>query len=369
MIEILYNLWGIIGIIIIFLILGHYLISVLIYIQQHAVFNHFVKNRPATYPETPDDFWLEQKRLMFKSQYRPLAPYFHWQGKEFHSKYINVDSDGLRRTIKSPKAGAKKVFVFGGAGVWGTFVPDSQTIPSYLQSFLGQDYDVYNSTSGGGHSSTQELNFLLYNLALGNVPDIVIFYEGIVDSYAGTFDPAIPRFPRGVKGQIPEVKIANTNFLSDLYNESNYPSLVRYIFTRFNFNFRDNEIKSNIDKNAQQVVSFYEAHIKQVKALGKEYGFQAFFFWQPNLLSLTKKYSPYEKRLVEGYSDTLIKSQNQVYTYAKEQFSNRESENIYFAGNIYDDVGDPIYFSWDHFCANANIVATKEIYEHIKEQI
>ncbi len=67
--------------------------------------------------------------------------------------------------------------MFGGSTLWGTGVKDEHTIPSFLQSFLGKDYDVYNYGETG-YVSMQELNYLLHMLAKGNIPEAVIFYDG-----------------------------------------------------------------------------------------------------------------------------------------------------------------------------------------------
>ena len=118
-----------------------------------------------------------------------FEPYYHWKQFEHVGKYINIDASGVRKTVKDPNVkGGKKIFMFGGSTLWGHGSPDESTIPSIVQSHLGDAYEVYNFGEDG-FVSTQELNYLLYQLSLGNIPDAVIFYDGVNDGYAGTILP------------------------------------------------------------------------------------------------------------------------------------------------------------------------------------
>jgi lysophospholipase L1-like esterase len=201
--------------------------------------------------------------------------------------------------------------MFGGSTLWGHGSPDESTIPSLVQSILGDTYDVYNYGEDG-FVSTQELNYLLYQLSLGNIPDVVIFYDGVNDGYAGAYSPAIPRDPQNLR--MDYLNKSENGFVQWIA-QSNYNKFAKYIVRKMRGGNSgseewDKKIKPDIRTNASNVVRMYEAHIKQVQALAKEYKFKVFFFWQPNLFSLTKKgLALTEKReksfLLEIYSMTL----------------------------------------------------------------
>jgi lysophospholipase L1-like esterase len=354
------DLWKITGIVVLLLVMGHYFIDALVYIDIQMDNDNYRENLPDIYSELHDDFFEEKQGGTDVH----FEPYYYWRTAEFHSKYVNIGSDGLKQTIKipPPEESAKKVFLFGGSTMFGSFVPDKWTIPSFLQSLLGTNYDVYN-LGQSGYVSTQELNFLLMHLASGNRPDVVIFYDGVNDGYSGTFSPAIPRYIESTGTGVSH--IPNKSLFSELYYRSRYPDLVKYITKRYDV--WDNLVEAKIDENAKQTIDVYEAHIKQVKALAREYGFKAFFFWQPNLLSLTREVFPYETKMINNFSDVFIKSQRQVYLNAKEKFSNREQdENIYFIGQLFDKVKEPMYLDWCHVGGNGNQIVANEIYERIK---
>lgn len=319
------------------------------------------------------EFWTEQE----KSFDARFEPYYHWRRSGFAGRYTNVSPEGVRLTVKAGRKepGARKVFMFGGSTMWGTGSPDQKTIPSLLQSMLGGRYDVYNFGETG-YVSAQELNYLLYQLSGGNTPDAVIFYDGVNDGYAGAYSPAIPRDPINLREDEKQrrLKKGTLNPARELFEASNYKRLVDYVgksssAARAAHDEWDKKVETGIQRNSEAVVGAYETHIKQVRALGREYGFRAFFFWQPNLFSLTRHANAYEKAIIEDASPTLVESQRSVYEAAKKRLSNRESDGIYFLGNIFDRSDDPIYIDWIHVGPNGNELIAREIFERIRGKL
>ena len=55
--------------------------------------------------------------------YEDYVQYLGWDRKEYHGKYINVDSEGRRKTWnpeKNDEENPKILYVFGGSTTWGT---------------------------------------------------------------------------------------------------------------------------------------------------------------------------------------------------------------------------------------------------------
>lgn len=309
------------------------------------------------------EFWQEH----IKTWNTHFEPYYHWRRDGYRGKYTNVSNDGVRRTVTQPSAkDAKKVFMFGGSTLWGTGSKDEHTIPSYLQLMLGENYKVYNFGESG-YVAAQELNYLLYQLANGNIPETVIFYDGVNDGYAGVYSPAIPRDVQNLRIKYKNEKRLNALFES--YNASNYKKLFTFLFGSKASNKWDDEIASNIKANSSSVTKFYEAHIKQVKALGKEYSFKSFFFWQPNLFSKTRDGLPYEQTIIQQSSPKFVESQHQVYLDAKSTFSSRENEGIYFLGDIFNLIQEPIYIDWCHIGPNGNQIVATQIFNSIVDYL
>ncbi|MER3445854.1 MAG: hypothetical protein C4291_03015 [Candidatus Dadabacteria bacterium] len=85
--------------------------------------------------------------------------------------------------------------MFGGSTMWGTEARDDFTIPSILSKKLwrrGIRCDIVNF-SGSGYVSTQEVIALLIELQRGNIPNLVIFYDGINDTYSAYQHNSISR--------------------------------------------------------------------------------------------------------------------------------------------------------------------------------
>ena len=148
-----------------------------------------------------------------------------------------------------------------------------------------------------------------------------------------------------------------------IYNQSNYQLLFNKL------NLWDDSIKSKIDENASKVITNYEGHMKQVNALAKEYGFKAFFFWQPYLFSLTRNTTLYEQKIISRKSPVLVEAMQKSYLIAKKQFSNRERESIFFIGNILDNLKEPIYIDWCHLGPNGNENVAREMVNLIETRI
>ena len=370
------DLTTIIGTTILLLVLGHYMIGLGNYIRNTVRAKGSWVGDPRenlpVYDNFPNkrEFWKEHAETWTTR----FEPYYHWRRNGFVGKYTNIAPDGTRRTIKNHSGGGerKKIFMFGGSTLWGTGVPDGETIPSIVQSNLGSEFDVYNYGETGW-VSTQELNFLLYQLSIKNVPDTVIFYDGVNDGYAGAYSPAVPRDPQNLRMEKNAKKTKSTELkiLFEVFEHSNYKWLFDRIQAKLEgsrkpFGEWDKDVKSTIEANADGVIDMYEAHIRQVKALGKEYGFKAFFFWQPNLFSGTRKGSPYENKIIDRASPIWVESQRQVYLRAKKRLSTRESENIFFVGDIFNQVPGPLYIDWCHVSPSGNKIIANQICESIR---
>ena len=120
------------------------------------------------------------------SRRQAYRPYVLWRRHAFSGKTINVDADGVRLTpgaVCGPSS--FKVFVLGGSTVWGTGSADWNTLPAHLQTELQRVSARPVCVVNFGESawvSTQSVLQLLLQLQAGNVPDLVISYEGYNDA-------------------------------------------------------------------------------------------------------------------------------------------------------------------------------------------
>jgi len=111
--------------------------------------------------------------------------------------YTNVSENGFRSNGEAAPwpldQASFNVFVFGGSTIFGTMLPDAQTIPAALEAHMRNSgcapmAHVYNFARPG-YISTQE-RALLEQLLLSNVvPQVAVFVDGLNDSVWQGSDP------------------------------------------------------------------------------------------------------------------------------------------------------------------------------------
>jgi lysophospholipase L1-like esterase len=240
------------------------------------------------------------------------------------TQYLNVDQQGDRVTWNkpSPRNGrpALSVFAFGGSTTWGYGVRDDYTLPSLLARRLAQktDYQVEVLNFGQiGYVSTQEVLLLYQLLAQGMRPDVVVFYDGINDCYAG-YQAGIAGLTQNESFRVREFNLVggNRSRREDLYLtavrsllfHSNTARLGRLIGGKDS----DEGVGENVQAREelsylaphpdhqgeqaleQDVVSRYLFNQQIVEMLGKQFRFRSLFYWQPAVF-FKNKLTPFER--------------------------------------------------------------------------
>src|SRR5262245_19777371 len=243
-------------------------------------------------------YWHEFK-LTRKVRY---FPYVGWRRAPFTGETIHIDKNGLRLTPGAAcGAGSYKVFTFGASTMWGTGSPDWLTIPAQLQAglatFKHQPVCVMNFGEFG-FVSTQGVVELLNQLQSGNVPDLVISYDGPNDVYASYQSGRV-----GAPQDLDQLtaKFENTPKLETLAADHvrNYSSLYSLIDSLMaKMTVRPPQEPTTVatyetmgigaDRLGPAVARRYFANYATVNALAEQYGFRYMFFFQP-IVSLGNK--------------------------------------------------------------------------------
>ncbi|MGE0200170.1 MAG: SGNH/GDSL hydrolase family protein [Candidatus Melainabacteria bacterium] len=359
-----------VGTVVLLLVVGHFLLAGLWELKQQTV--GIKRYDPRLLYEMYDGF---PDKMAFAREYiearkMSLQPHVMWLTNPYKGKYIQIDENGIRRTIKHPRPDARKVFVLGGSTLWGEGSPDKDTIPSQLQARLGDGYDVTNMGQTAW-TSVQELNYLLGRLSAGDIPDIVIFYDGVNDGFTTLYSPAKPRSIHNIE-KVLGFHTAPTSWgtiLTDVYNQSGYKVLEKVLKTNStggesNTSQWDEKVAPKIDENVTTTLDEYDQLIRQVQALSKVYGFKTYFFWQPYLFSDHREPVGDEKIPYGEASATWIDAEKKLYTAARQRFSRREKEQVYFIGDVLDEAG-PVYIDWCHISPKANGLVADAMFSRI----
>ena len=306
------------------------------------------------------EFWREEqaRRKVHRGRY---VPFLIWDVTEWHGKYVNADASELgtlRRTI-NPDAAAcagkptTTIWIFGGSTLFGSGVPDSATLPSYLSRDL-------NAKSSGcvrvenlgveGYNTNQELILLTKQLKAGRHPDIVIFFDGVNDSYVGMFAPGFPDAHwdyAAIQARVEGSLAGKLEFLRNSYALR----LVREIVVRRPASGATGAAESDRARQATAVLDNYEANLRIAKTLGAACGFQVYSFWQPSLAYGHKTLVPYEEQLVKLDANSPEGSAFPPMAAAYQEAERRavNSSDFVFLGNLFDSVAEPLYLDrWMH---------------------
>jgi lysophospholipase L1-like esterase len=317
-------------------------------------------------------FWAEQMSFWSKAR-STYQPFTVWGVRKWHGEYLNTDdmAEGTwRRTIQSmgegcSKTGVRKVWVFGGSTVFGIGTPDSATIPSYLSRDLNaHPNDCVEVTNLGaeGYVTNQELILLLQELKAGRRPDLAIFYDGINESLVGGFSPGIPAAHWNfemIKAKFESPGPSKLNCLRLLYSSQLISALRETHGPEDDVTISDEDLAAR----AQATLQNYEANLKLVRILAREYGFETYFFWQPVLAYGNKPLVPFEQKLKEARSQEL---NGRVYrglraVYQEAEKRSTVSRSFVFLGHAFDDVKEPIYVDEFHPDPRGNEIVSNTI--------
>jgi len=198
-----------------------------------------------------------------------------------------------------------QVFVFGGLTMWGWGARDDYTIASYLSKILhGKGYQVEVMNYGQmGYVNTQEIITLLRCLQRGEVPDIVLFYDGLNDVASSNHNR------EAGLSRNDSIRAEDFNFsqrMDDLTetwfhyflaeNLWGFYRLVLGLQSRLRPPQPPPEAWEISDAVVRQSVDIYEANLNLVASWGQSYGFDTLFYWQPSFF--TKKKLTREEQLL-----------------------------------------------------------------------
>jgi lysophospholipase L1-like esterase len=259
--------------------------------------------------------WVPAHFQAMNSVHMRWYPYVYWKTAPMRSPYLNIDQHSNRVNWNQPRRQgggrpALRVFTFGGSTTWGAGARDDYTIPSLLAKYLAANpqYDVDVRNFGQmGWVTSQEVIYLYELLRRGERPDLLIFYDGVNDTFIGYQDGMAgltqSEFLRGQEFGIlasssGRKKLYRTALRSLLMN-TGIADLIKLLSGKDEATVESTEITplapiaylappSDFEGAAaveQDVVNIYLFNNQMVRTLGEHFGFRALFYWQPVIFS------------------------------------------------------------------------------------
>jgi lysophospholipase L1-like esterase len=260
--------------------------------------------------------------------------YVYFRRPPFKGKYINVNSDGVRNSWNAPHGDTKpiRVFTFGGSTMWGSGARDEYTIPSDLSRILSQQGFNVEFTNNGetGWVSTQSLIWLILQLRQGNVPDVVMFYDGANDTHS-SFQNREPGMPG---------------------NEINRKK--QFQAERSMFNGKVPKIDDT--SLANLAIDRYLGNLEILDALAKTYGFSVLAVWQP-ISYVDKELTDYEKGQGAALGKPLAEYFRLMYGIMRE----RAPKNVLNVSDVFAGVKDEVYLDFAHLNELGDEIVAKRI--------
>lgn len=321
-----------------------------------------------------DESWAEDYfKETAEAQDIIYKPFIGWSRKDYEGHYINV-KDGDRKTYKASTNSSPTVLVyaFGGSTMWGSGARDDYTIPSYLAKFSEQDdipVEVKNFAETG-FVNWQDVIRLAELCAEGKIPDLVIFYEGANDVAAKLQTPYLNRVHQNLSDW--QERHGNWRRHDDIPHEVREwfqkHSLVHKVGRRLGRKLQKRRAvetilspePERIKQLADEIVTTYGENAVFVQKLARAYGFKAWFFWQPLLLT---KEEPTEEE--SNYQETdfggLLSA---VYRAATKEI--RSQDFAIDLSDAFDDHIRTIYIDWAHVSELGNQIIANKMYEYIQ---
>ena len=315
-------------------------------------------------------YWHEF-RLARRQRY---YSYVGWRRAPFDGQTIQIDERGIRLTPGADcSANSFKVFAFGGSTMWGTGSPNWGTIPAYLQTGLQKLRHGPVCVVNFGETayvSTQGLIILLMQLRSGNVPDLVVFYDGPGDIYAAyqsgradvhqNFDQIAAKFERR---QNP------STFVDKLRSSYSYSLIENLLSKLIIAKPRQEETTEPITYESMGIdagtlsdllVQNYFGSYNIVSALAQKYGFKYSFFLQPIVSMGDKRLTTEEQEMKHSLEMETAFNKLCTAVYKTAELESSKYQNFYTMAHIFDEYDSLLWIDEFHVTPVGNqLIAQK----------
>ncbi|MFP4118137.1 MAG: hypothetical protein ACLFTR_04400, partial [Candidatus Woesearchaeota archaeon] len=280
------------------------------------------------------------------------------------------------------------IHVYGGSTTWGVKVEPNQTFPSRLSEFLCDEGINVNVTNYGqvAFMNSQEMVSFMFELKRGNIPDIVIFYDGVNEFFSN--DPGMPLSRPSFTeiGNFPHMTDVFSYHMRDMMIFSSTIRFLKDMLLKIGldnwidfddgiadidyFNLHKRFTKENLTARPglyEAIRDNYLSNVRLIKSLEDDYGFRAFFYWQPHLATKSNK-SEAEKAVANrSFNKDFIERFNNSNNSVIDDI--RGSDDVKDLTTLFDNTSETIYWSFAHKNAKGNEILAKAIKEDLMKHI
>jgi len=326
-----------------------------------------------------DTVWLKEFVDEFcRSYHAHWKSYVYFHRDRFSGKHITIDSNGIRSTVQwglqtNESAHPTRIFLLGGSTMWGTGSRDSGTIPSALARVIGKDpgagpaYVVNMGESG--YVSMQSILSLELELRRGNIPDIVILYDGVNDVFSA-YQNSEPGLPQNEMHRATEFNLLKEGgrmrmlALGDFFDRTVTASVLQSLRAAVSSTPHPAPLHAEL---AEGIVRLYRGNLEIVEALSKQYGFRYEAYWQPVVFS-KKNLSLYEQ-LQSDKQQHVRPLFVDVYRRVGQDSVLLNNDRFHNISSIFDVTGSPVYLDFCHITEAGNAIIAQKMFAGIRSSL
>jgi hypothetical protein len=206
---------------------------------------------------------------------------------------------------------------------------------------------------------------LILEIQKGNIPDIVIFYDGPNDIVATV--------QTGVGAHQNVSQIANKiqgelgNIITNTVNSMPYTRrFLNAFIERQNSDVEESgDDQAQEDNLAMELINAYESNMEMVSLLGEQYDFEVYFFWQPHVSRGHKPLTQIEQDHVKNVGSELKPLYEATYRFLEERAD--ISEHFYNLTDAFDNVERFIWIDDVHIVPEGNEIIAERMFEVLQD--
>lgn len=311
------------------------------------------------------------------------APHVGGRMRPFSAPGITVGEGGLRRTWRPERTDAaapvKRIYAFGGSTIMGMGVRDEGTVPSLLAKKLAHAGHAVEVVNFGQPAYTAIQSFIAFSeeLARGNVPDVVLFLDGL--------NEAITAEQTGRAGTVfnADSRAEEFNLLQPWRRRALVRHVLHAVFPRIMRRYQTLEDvirpaapspsdapaldAETIEPLSRAVARRHLGNLRLIRAIAEDNGVAPLFFWQPMLF--TKKHlSDHEARYqldgapVPDLRRPLFRA---IYEAMRSDPGFRAMEGAVDISGLFDDSPEPWFIDPFHLAEKGNGAVVDAMMPHV----